>query len=237
MKTITEERARDVAIAIIDIFEDLFADKDIYLPDDDREDDDFDDAVDDYDSNEDDCEACIYGSTYYDIEDYFTDLILDNFENLCTDSDIEDLCDSMIAYMNEILKDVDMEVIEGEREVEGDNEPICNTIQNQIRGEIFTKLVNNLFPVAKTGIKNADNYRICNSIVIPFDEFKEDFKRATGDNDADIFLDIDGINIKSSMGDIAYYPLLAKYFGVREVTGIHADDDVFYINVWVSFNN
>ena len=231
MANITEDKARDLAIKTIDIFEDLFSERDIYLPDENREDDDFDDAVDDYDPEEDDCEACIYGSIYYDIEDYFVDLILSN--KLQTDSDFEDLAYDMISYMNEILKDVDMEISNGPREDEDDKAPICREVETNIFSKIMTVLMNNLVPDSNAGMKNVDGYRICSSIVIPYDKFKEDFKKATGDNDVHMYIDIDGIVINSSVKD--YYPLLAKYFGVKEVTSIHADDDCFYINVWVSF--
>ena len=58
---------REIAIQILDLFEDLLADNGIYIPDDDRE------------GDED--EACIYGTTYYDLED--------------------DICDILQKYINE----------------------------------------------------------------------------------------------------------------------------------------
>ena len=58
---------REIAIQILDLFEDLLADNGIYIPDDDRE------------GGED--EACIYGTTYYDLED--------------------DICDILQKYINE----------------------------------------------------------------------------------------------------------------------------------------
>ena len=65
-------KSRRLAIEIIDIFEELLAEHDIYIPDEDREEYDEDDE--DYD--EDECEeACIYGSTYYELEDEITDLL------------------------------------------------------------------------------------------------------------------------------------------------------------------
>ena len=225
MKAITEQKAKDVAIAIIDIFEDLFDEKDIFLPDEERG------KYNDFDNDE--FEACIYGKTYYDIEDYFTKLILDNFENLQTDDSFLDLAEDMIFYINEILKDVEMEIIEGERQDAEDNEPICRTTHGFLIGRIVPILENTLFPDTKTSIKNVDGYRITSSIVIPYDKFKEDFKKATGDNDVHMYIDIDGIVINSSVKN--YYHLLAEYFGVKEVTSIHADDDPLYINVWVSF--
>lgn len=56
-----QERARRLAIAIIDEFEDLLAEKDILIPSADRE------------GREE--EACIYGSEYWRLEDTFTDML------------------------------------------------------------------------------------------------------------------------------------------------------------------
>lgn len=54
-------KSRGIAILILDLFEEMLSDKNIMIPDDDRE------------GGED--EACLYGSTYYDLEDRITDLI------------------------------------------------------------------------------------------------------------------------------------------------------------------
>ena len=53
---------RALAVAILERFEDLLSKHDIYIPDDDREDD-----------NED--EGCLYGTTYYELEDEITELL------------------------------------------------------------------------------------------------------------------------------------------------------------------
>ena len=54
-------KTRGIAVMILDIFEDTLADKGIVIPDDERE------------GDED--EACIYGSTYYELEDAITELL------------------------------------------------------------------------------------------------------------------------------------------------------------------
>jgi hypothetical protein len=56
-----QERARRLAIAIIDEFEDLLAEKDILIPSADRQ------------GREE--EACIYGSEYWRLEDTITDML------------------------------------------------------------------------------------------------------------------------------------------------------------------
>jgi hypothetical protein len=56
-----QERARQLAITIIDEFEDLLAEKDITIPSADRE------------GREE--EACIYGSEYWRLEDTITDML------------------------------------------------------------------------------------------------------------------------------------------------------------------
>ena len=56
-------KTRGIAIMILDMFEDMLADKGIVIPDEDRE------------GDED--EACLYGSTYYELEDQITELLCD----------------------------------------------------------------------------------------------------------------------------------------------------------------
>lgn len=52
---------RGVAIKILDIFEDMLDSKDVLIPDDDR--------------TGDESEACLYGSTYADLEQEITELL------------------------------------------------------------------------------------------------------------------------------------------------------------------
>lgn len=59
MSDISKER--ELAINIIDEFEELLAEHDLVIPDNDRE------------GNEE--EACIYGCTYYGLEDKITEMI------------------------------------------------------------------------------------------------------------------------------------------------------------------
>lgn len=54
-------KSKNVAIAILDIFEDMLSEKDIMIPDEDRE------------GNEDEC--CLYGTTYYDLEDQIIEVL------------------------------------------------------------------------------------------------------------------------------------------------------------------
>lgn len=56
-------KTRGIAIMILDIFEDMLTDKGIKIPDEERE------------GDED--EACIYGNTYYALEDKITELLCD----------------------------------------------------------------------------------------------------------------------------------------------------------------
>ena len=55
------EKTRELAIQILEEFEDLLAEHNIIIPDEDRE------------GNEE--EACLYGSTYYSLEDKITELL------------------------------------------------------------------------------------------------------------------------------------------------------------------
>ena len=54
-------KTRGIAIMILDIFEGMLNDKGIIIPDEDRE------------GDED--EACLYGNTYYELEDEITELL------------------------------------------------------------------------------------------------------------------------------------------------------------------
>ena len=65
MNTLFENvgKTRGIAIMILDIFEGMLADKGIMIPDEDREGDKD--------------EACLYGSTYYELEDAITELLCD----------------------------------------------------------------------------------------------------------------------------------------------------------------
>jgi len=60
------ERERRIAIEILDEFEELLAEKGIKIPSDDRETD-----------NEN--EACLYGTEYYNLEDGITDILKQEF--------------------------------------------------------------------------------------------------------------------------------------------------------------
>ena len=54
-------KSKNVAIAILDIFEDMLSEKGIMIPDEDRE------------GNEDEC--CLYGTTYYNLEDQIVEVL------------------------------------------------------------------------------------------------------------------------------------------------------------------
>lgn len=56
-------KTRGIAITILDMFEDMLADKEIIIPDVARE------------GDED--EACLYGETYFELEDKITELLCD----------------------------------------------------------------------------------------------------------------------------------------------------------------
>ena len=61
-------KARNLAIKIIDLFEELLAEYDIQIPNDEREGEEY--------------EACIYGSDYYALEDNITELLCENIDEL-----------------------------------------------------------------------------------------------------------------------------------------------------------
>ena len=65
MNTLFESvgKTRGIAIMILDIFEGMLEEKGIMIPDEDREGDEG--------------EACLYGSTYYELEDAVTELLCD----------------------------------------------------------------------------------------------------------------------------------------------------------------
>ena len=65
MNTLFESmgKTRGIAIMILDIFDGMLDEKGIMIPDEDRE------------GDED--EACLYGSTYYELEDAITELLCD----------------------------------------------------------------------------------------------------------------------------------------------------------------
>jgi len=56
-------KARDIAVEIVEVFEELLESKGIKIPSEDRE-----GEVE---------EACIYGNEYYDMEDAITDILLE----------------------------------------------------------------------------------------------------------------------------------------------------------------
>lgn len=56
-------KTRGIAITILNIFEDMLADKGIMIPDENRQGDEN--------------EACLYGNTYYKLEDKITALLCD----------------------------------------------------------------------------------------------------------------------------------------------------------------
>lgn len=108
-------KSRQLAIDIIDIFEGLLAEYDIYIPDEDREEYDEDDE--DYD--EDECEeACIYGSTYYELEDEITKLLDRRIFNKECVEEVEEDDECCITYS-------DCEMITGwfEQLLEATNKP------------------------------------------------------------------------------------------------------------------
>lgn len=61
-------KARGLASMIVDLFEELLVEYNIYIPNDERE------------GDED--EACIYGSDYYALEDQITELLCEHIEEL-----------------------------------------------------------------------------------------------------------------------------------------------------------
>jgi hypothetical protein len=61
-------KARGLASMIVDLFEDLLAEYNILIPNDERE-------------GEED-EACIYGDDYYTLEDQITELLCEHIEEL-----------------------------------------------------------------------------------------------------------------------------------------------------------
>lgn len=67
---ITDEQIREIAIDVLQHFEELLAEHGIKIPDDDRA------------KGLDDSEACIYGSTYYTLEDNVSDTIRVSLKNL-----------------------------------------------------------------------------------------------------------------------------------------------------------
>ena len=62
------EKEREIAIEILDEFEELLGRKEIKIPSEDREPD-----------GEVPDEACLYGSEYYELEDIITDILKRNF--------------------------------------------------------------------------------------------------------------------------------------------------------------
>ena len=62
------EKEREIAIEILDEFEELLGRKEIKIPSDDREPD-----------GENPDEACLYGSEYYELEDIITDVLKREF--------------------------------------------------------------------------------------------------------------------------------------------------------------
>lgn len=61
-------KSKNVAIAILDIFEDMLSEKDIMIPDEDRE------------GNESEC--CLYGTTYYDLEDQIVEILKKHYPEI-----------------------------------------------------------------------------------------------------------------------------------------------------------
>jgi hypothetical protein len=76
-------------------------------------------------------------------------------------------------------------------------------------------------------LKNAKKHQLCSAIVKPFDQYQDDVRAAIGVPDIEVNLDgsVCGHNLREVM---------ARYYGVSEVTGIHADGTE-YNTIWVAY--
>lgn len=76
-------------------------------------------------------------------------------------------------------------------------------------------------------MKNTTKYQLCKAIVKFFDEYADDVRAALDDQDIIVSLDgsVDGCKPLEAM---------AAYYGVREVTSIHADDSEFN-SIWIAY--
>ena len=134
-------KSRQLAIDIIDIFEELLAEHDIYIPDEDREEYDEDDE--DYD--EDECEeACIYGSTYYQLEDEITELLDRHIFNKGCVEEVEEEdddeccsicsdCEMISGWFEQLLEATDKPDLSEltTEEIEEEIEKVLGTISNE----------------------------------------------------------------------------------------------------------
>lgn len=73
----TKEQIRELAIDVIQHFEDLLAEYNIKIPDNDRE------------KENDDIEACIFGGTYYTLEDNVYETLYKALKNVKLESGVE----------------------------------------------------------------------------------------------------------------------------------------------------
>lgn len=77
-------------------------------------------------------------------------------------------------------------------------------------------------------MKHAKQYQLCSAIVKPFDQYQDDVRAAF--NNPDLEVGLDG----AVCGSESLYEVMAKYYGVSEVTSIHADGTE-YNAIWVAY--
>lgn len=83
-------------------------------------------------------------------------------------------------------------------------------------------------------MRNVSPYCVKTSIVKSADEFLDDIRAATGEPDANICIEYDGITIDCETDNIE--ECLAKFYDVKEVTSLHIDDCDF-AGVWITFKD
>lgn len=78
-------------------------------------------------------------------------------------------------------------------------------------------------------MKNTTKYQLCKAIVKHFEEYVDDVRAAFGNQN--IVVSLDG-----SVEGCKPLEIMAAYYGVREVTSIHADDSEFN-SIWIAYHD
>jgi hypothetical protein len=122
-----EQEAREMAIVILDEFEELLAEHDIVIPSDDRE------------GREE--EACLYGSQYYELEDEITDLLLPVSDRPGSKQWAREVSFEVLEAFEEILKRHGIEIPSGELGRQESDAAIYGQDYDRLRGKVIEILL------------------------------------------------------------------------------------------------
>lgn len=83
-------------------------------------------------------------------------------------------------------------------------------------------------------MKHVQNYQKVNAIVKRFDEYVDDVKSALSQTDEDN--EFYEVSLDGSVDGVDILPILAAYYGVKEVTSVHSDCSE-YNAIWIGYRD